>query len=343
MRSPTQELRNTTEIEKSSQCSENSQDNSNFPFFELPLELCVRILKLLRQDESVSPWNRGHFRDIRLACRAMNDIVEKNRATIGLRMKRIFVGQRSKSYGVLRCLVASTPSDLPKCLDSCAQAYIEQIVFDTVALDSFTIQPITDSLRQNHIHVKGMILYGVDVTCKANLLVDLLKAAKSSILFMIDCKLDSELAELLAHHEIIAEQLQSHFIGSCDSFEVYWSIIIEQADYLKHFIELTLPSITDLGRALVAQTMLNDTDHGRRYRLYRDNGRECDVEVTSRPLKKLEASSPDISQFYEFRSEHGGSYYESASLQGHRSSSYSSHIDADTFFHSGLYGINLLI
>ncbi|CAJ0595134.1 unnamed protein product [Cylicocyclus nassatus] len=246
----------------------------------------------------------------------MNDIIEKNRAAIGpMLVKRIFVGQHSKFDGGPKRFIASKPSDLPKCLALCAHAYIEQIVFDAVSLDSTTVKLITDSLRQNHVHVKGMILYGVDVTCEVKLLVDLLRAAESSILFIINCKLDNELAGSLAHHKIIAEQLQSHFIGSFDCFEVYLTMSVDEVDWLTNFVQLTLPSITDHGYAVVKQF---HTGRGPEYRVYRDPGHACSVDVTCQPLEKVETSNLDVNQFYILHSEQGGLYCESGSLQSYR-------------------------
>ncbi|CAJ0595126.1 unnamed protein product [Cylicocyclus nassatus] len=305
-------------------CIEDSQGASSFPFLKLPPELCVRILKHLRQDGVASLWDRGQFRHFRLVCHAMNDIIEKHRATIGpMLVDRLFIGQhRTFNVGPKR-FVVSDPTELPKCLDSCAHSYILQAVFYAVSLDSFTIKLITDSLRQNHIHVSGMIFYGVEFTCKANLLVDLFEAARCSSLFIIDCMLTNEVAEFLAHHQIIVEQLQTHFVGSSDSFEVYRSIIVPRVTWSIHltsFLELTLPSLSEtLGHAQVTR---DDNLPVGRYRVCRDEDYEREIVLAHQPLKRPETFDVALllilQDFYTFHPDSVSPYLESASLQGFR-------------------------
>ncbi|CAJ0595122.1 unnamed protein product [Cylicocyclus nassatus] len=219
-----------------------------FPFFELPPELCVRILRHVRKVESTRSraWECRCFREIRLVCRAMNDIIEENRATIGpMQVQRLFIGQHQAFDQGPKRFVVQDASELPSHLSSCAHSYLQQAFFYKVSLKTPMVEHLIRKLRENRVHIRGMIFYGAVFDCDRDVLVDLFETSRTACLIMLECQLPDNLAEFLARHEFIAT-MKSHFIGSFDSFQYYHATIIASQDdeWLKWFIELTLPSVT---------------------------------------------------------------------------------------------------
>ncbi|CAJ0595123.1 unnamed protein product [Cylicocyclus nassatus] len=196
--------------ELTSESCDKPGDFVHFPFFALPLELCVRILKYVRE-------GGGKFHETRLVCRAMNDIIEKNRAIIGpMLLQRLFIGQHPAFDQGPKRFVLSDPKELPNRLSSCAHAYIQQTIFYKISFEASLVKYLIRELLHNRVHIRAMIFYGVDFDCEGNVLVEFFEASRIACLIMLECQLPDNMAEFLAHHEFIAKI--SHFIGSTDSF-----------------------------------------------------------------------------------------------------------------------------
>ncbi|CAJ0595128.1 unnamed protein product [Cylicocyclus nassatus] len=165
-----------------------------FPFLELPPELCLRIVKHLARLIALSYYSaqlekngwenalvfasqnpkRSCYGDLRLLCKAVNDLIEKNRGTLGgLRAKRLIIGQHSSFDRCPRRFLVPEPGKLPDCLDSCALGYVEQVFFYMVKIETIALGHIVSKLRRNRINVTAMIFYGVEFACEASSLVDL--------------------------------------------------------------------------------------------------------------------------------------------------------------------------
>ncbi|CAJ0595120.1 unnamed protein product [Cylicocyclus nassatus] len=174
-----------------------------FPFLKLPPELCVRILKYLLED----PRELRYYGDARRICRSIRDMVDKNGSIIGMRAKRLIIGQHTSFDRFSRRFV------VPK----------------LVTFNWVTLNRIVRSLRENHGQHFAMIFFGVNFIGQANLMIELLKLARTVYLVMIDCRIPGDFVISLRNmfgRRHLLEWLRYYFVGSADSFEVYFRMLI---------------------------------------------------------------------------------------------------------------------
>ncbi|CAJ0595121.1 unnamed protein product [Cylicocyclus nassatus] len=261
-------------------------DCVHFPFLQLPPELRLRILKYVLQD----PRQLKYYDDPRLICRAVRDIVDNNRRIVGgIRAKRVIIGQHSFFDRFPKRFVMSEPSQLPECLDTCRFKYIEETFFYMI---SFSIQEI---FYEANFRISAQLI--------KNICSSLLNAGHVAHLVMIECQLPEgfvdSLMEMFRWRCRLYGFLREYFVGSADSFEVYFRTF----DFAFSRIKWAHSVVTEtLGPARVTSS---GEFSAKQYRVHRNADYVRDISVICTKTRDLVPYPYDINIFQVS----GGSLY----------------------------------
>ncbi|KAL6732961.1 hypothetical protein Aduo_003663 [Ancylostoma duodenale] len=186
-----------------------------FPFMEMPWEVKLNILSQLSARD---------LKPLRLVCHAVNDLVEKHRASLApMRIKRLLFGNLWRFCAEPKRFVAWSCASFLKCLRSCSYAKVTCVVMHSITLGPRSIQLIIEGLRRNHVRISGCVISCVRLNCNVKQFVELLKSAGISNLAIIARKLPYGFKESVLKHDFMGT-LSAFFIAVFDSFETRTSV-----------------------------------------------------------------------------------------------------------------------